>query len=108
MAQHTLDYKNAPKYNTYKKRALEKWSNEIYITKEEFDFLTNQKCFYCDKEGPNGIDRIDNKKGYLYSNCVPACKHCNYVKGDLSLDDFNTWKLRFIDKQLRLMKCENA
>jgi len=99
MAQHTLDYKSAPKYKDYKKRAESKYPNENFITELEFNSISASNCIYCDKNGPNGIDRIDNTKGYELKNCAPACKHCNYVKGDLSIEDFNIWKNRFIRKQ---------
>ena len=99
MAQHTLDYKSKPQYNSYSKRAKEKYPNEICITKDEFTEISNSNCYYCNKSGPNGIDRKDNNYGYKLNNCVPACKHCNYVKGDLTLKDFNTWKNRFITYQ---------
>ena len=36
----------------------------------------------------NGIDRIDNTKGYSISNCVPCCKMCNQMKSNIHLDDF--------------------
>ena len=36
---------------------------------------------------------------FEFRNCVPCCKHCNYVKGDLSQDEFKVWKNRFILKQ---------
>ena len=99
LPQHTLDYKSKPRYSSYKERAKKRFPNEPCITQAEFNTLSSSDCFYCGKNGPNGIDRIDNNLGYSISNCVPACKHCNYVKGDLSLDDFNTWKDRFIKKQ---------
>lgn len=99
---HNLDYKNPPHYNTYKKRAEDRFKGESVLTKEQFQELSNQECHYCGKEGPNGIDRIDNSVGYTFENCVPCCKHCNYVKGDLSLADFNTWKDRFVSKQLKI------
>ena len=101
MAQHTLDYKSKPKYASYKKRADEKFPNQSCITQSEFNTLSSSNCFYCDKIGPNGIDRINNKVGYNLANCVSACKHCNYVKGDLSLEDFEIWKSRFIKKQTK-------
>ena len=99
MAQHTLDYKTKPQYASYKKRAEEKFPGQAFLTKDEFHMLSNLECHYCGKEAPNGIDRIDNKIGYAFSNCVPACKHCNYVKGDLSQDDFTSRKHRFVKKQ---------
>jgi len=42
----------------------------------------------------NGIDRVDNSKGYISSNCVPCCKVCNIAKRDLSQDKFIVWGKR--------------
>jgi hypothetical protein len=39
----------------------------------------------------NGLDRVDNKVGYVLSNVVPCCKICNRAKGDLSIQDFEQW-----------------
>ena len=93
--QHCLEYANAPKFSTYKSRAKSKL---IYfsLSIEEFNQMSKSSCSYCGVQGPNGIDRKNNSKGYTLDNCVPCCKHCNYVKGDLSQDDFNTWKNRFV------------
>jgi hypothetical protein len=96
---HNLDYKNPPAYSVYKKRSEERFKNEEMLTETEFQQLSSKDCHYCGQSGPNGIDRIDNDKGYARTNCVPCCKHCNYVKGDLSQEDFETWKKRFILKQ---------
>ena len=96
---HTLDYKNPPVYDTYKKRAEDRFSGQNILTEEEFKNISKQDCYYCGKDGPNGIDRVDNSIGYEFRNCVPCCKHCNYVKCDLSQDEFKVWKNRFILKQ---------
>lgn len=104
---HTLDYKAPPKYKAYKDRAVEKSHGQEYIGKEDFEAMSALCCHYCGKDGPNGIDRIDNQIGYTKENCVPACKHCNYVKGDLSREDFATWTNRFIAKQLAEQKKNN-
>ena len=101
---HSLDYKTPPRYAAYRKRANDNFPDEVFITEIEFQEITNQRCVYCGKDAPNGIDRIDNLRGYNKENCVPACKHCNYVKGDLSIEDFNTWKHRFVRKQTELMQ----
>jgi hypothetical protein len=33
----------------------------------------------------NGIDRLDNTKGYLLDNVVPCCTSCNFIKKDTPL-----------------------
>ena len=86
-------------YNSYRKRAKGKFENEEMISKTKFDSIVQNGCHYCGKTGPNGIDRVDNTKGYVESNCVPCCKHCNYVKGNLSVADFKIWKDRFVTNQ---------
>lgn len=50
--------------------------------------LRKFNCYYCDAEGPNGIDRYDNSLGYVSSNCVPCCAMCNRVKLDRDVDGF--------------------
>lgn len=74
------------------------------LTKEEFKTLVKQPCYYCGTSNSNfvdvslqntkrilyfnGIDRVDSSKGYINSNCVPCCKHCNAAKGELSINEF--------------------
>ena len=94
--EHYLDYKNPPKYITYKKRHFQKYGNGNVISEEEFNRLSSMSCHYCGVEWPNGIDRINSSIGYVKENCVPCCKHCNYVKGNLSMEDFKTWTKRFV------------
>jgi rfaE bifunctional protein nucleotidyltransferase chain/domain len=62
--------------------------------------MINQKCFYCAREPfntycknnrtclYNGIDRVDNKLGYLINNVVTCCKYCNKLKGTHDVDIF--------------------
>ncbi len=33
------------------------------ISESDFVLMVENICHYCGKEGPNGIDRIDNLKG---------------------------------------------
>jgi hypothetical protein len=97
--EHTLDYKNPPKYIVYKNRHIQKFGNSNYITKSEFESISLKDCVYCGKEGPNGIDRIDSNIGYEIDNCAPCCKHCNYVKGNLPMELFKEWTKRFVNFQ---------
>jgi len=39
----------------------------------------------------NGIDRIDNNKGYTNDNSVSCCKYCNFAKHTMSEHDFYKW-----------------
>jgi hypothetical protein len=39
----------------------------------------------------NGIDRVDNTKGYTLENCVPCCTRCNLAKHTMSLTAFKEW-----------------
>lgn len=90
-------------YNSYKihsKRYKIKFSFDL--TKNEFKKLTKQNCFYCNKKPSqilksrhnngdyiyNGIDRLDNRQGYIIGNCVSCCKVCNMMKKDLGIEEF--------------------
>ena len=83
------------RYNIYKKNAKKR--NIIFdITKEQFDNITSQPCFYCGEyskqstEGEvyTGIDRIDSQGEYSINNIVPCCAVCNKMKMELSKNDF--------------------
>jgi hypothetical protein len=67
------------------------------------DFVTNlitQNCHYCGREPYstarsvmgdfkyNGIDRMDNTKGYTEDNVVPCCIICNESKRTKSVEEF--------------------
>lgn len=56
---------------------------EAGLQKDEFLQMIQSPCFYCkytNADEVNGIDRIDNSKGYIKENCVSACKICNRIK----------------------------
>ena len=89
------------KYASYRNNALKKQLN-FDLTIEQFENLTQNNCYYCNSKpscikqnkysnGPfiyNGIDRVDNKKGYTVDNCVTCCKFCNKSKSDLTQEEF--------------------
>jgi len=72
------------------------------LSKEQFRKLTQQNCFYCDikphsssnhkkcngKFIYNGIDRVDNTKGYTIDNCVTCCGTCNWMKRTYTQQEF--------------------
>ena len=60
---------------------------EFNLDEEMFIMLINAKCHYCSGEG-GGIDRIDSSLGYIQTNVLPCCWHCNMMKNDRSYDDF--------------------
>lgn len=71
----------------YKKSAKER-GYEFELSTEFFKELLLEKCHYCGKEKASGVDRKDNNVGYRYDNVVPCCKICNFMKRDLSYEDF--------------------
>jgi len=78
------------------------------LTEEEFDTLTQSPCHYCgeppalrlSEKGSNGgyicngIDRKNNKQGYLSENVVPCCKTCNWLKNTMPYEDFLSFILK--------------
>jgi 5-methylcytosine-specific restriction endonuclease McrA len=42
----------------------------------------------------NGIDRQNNKQGYVLTNVVSCCSTCNRAKRDMSVEEFLAWITR--------------
>jgi len=101
-----LDYKGNAKARNY----------NFDLTLEEFKKLIFQNCFYCNSAPSNiqknkhtqvlynGVDRLDNNKGYIFCNCVTCCSTCNTMKLDHDVTDF----LEHIQKILNLNKFDKA
>jgi hypothetical protein len=49
----------------------------------------------------NGIDRVDNSKGYIQENVVSCCTQCNTAKLNNNLDDFKNWIIKVYDKLIK-------
>lgn len=61
------------------------------LTYDNFIQIVGRSCYYCgiiSEDAYNGVDRVDNCRGYSVENCVAACKMCNYIKSSYSVDDF--------------------
>lgn len=72
------------------------------LSEEEFSTLCNNPCFYCGESSTkshvsgkefncNGVDRLDNARGYEQGNVVSCCVSCNFAKRDKSLREFQVW-----------------
>lgn len=89
-----------------------KRNREFSLTKDEFKLMINSVCQYCGREPQapitkratktkfvfNGIDRVDNTKGYTVENCVPCCNICNRAKKNMTLDEFKQWIDRLTER----------
>ncbi len=77
---------------SYYKRCAKDKNNEWELIDEYALWLFKQPCYYCGEvnldQKLTGIDRVDNKKGYITSNVVPCCKICNMMKKDLDQETF--------------------
>ena len=91
---------------------------EFNLSRETFEHLTASNCTYCGVEPLqfqtrfsefkyNGIDRVDNTKGYVIENCVTCCKLCNRMKDTLSLDEFKNHIAKVVLYQKELKSCQN-
>jgi hypothetical protein len=102
-ADYTASNSNAI-YIDYKKKA-EQRDIDFNISIEEFRSLIFKDCSYCGMSPSNkkwngsrssclmynGLDRVDNSKGYSIDNCVPACYICNQAKHRMTLEYFKSW-----------------
>jgi hypothetical protein len=107
-------------FNAYKVGAIRR-SYTFELTLDQFLSITSKNCQYCgiepqetnlikwwkekrnslDEFKLNGIDRVDNSKGYVESNCVPCCKIYNMAKLTLTLDEWHTWIQRIIKHNIK-------
>lgn len=92
-------------YKRYKIQATKR-GIDFSLTNSEVGCLFKNVCHYCGTSPSNicirpgksfgsftynGIDRVDNNKGYTIENCVACCKRCNYSKSNYTKDDFLNW-----------------
>jgi len=92
-------------YGSYKSSA-QKRSLSFELSLEEFKKLVDGNCYYCgdipkkkhniksNRYGYyvyNGIDRVDNSKGYIAHNCVSCCFVCNHSKKARNKQEFYDW-----------------
>jgi len=82
-----------------------KRGKEWSLTKDQVRKLTEQNCHYCgtppaqicnpkDCNGSyvyNGVDRINNNRGYVIDNVVACCGACNNAKRTMGYTEFKDW-----------------
>lgn len=89
---------------------------DFCLTEEQYKELILKDCAYCG-DAPyeprfyarhdtgvfncHGVDRVDNSVGYVLDNCVTACKLCNQIKMDATLEDFLTRVNKIYDKRIK-------
>lgn len=79
---------------------------EWSIDRDYFRRLTGSNCHYCGIEPSgrhlthasafgayiyNGLDRVENMRGYSPDNVVPCCATCNQAKHVMTESDFLRW-----------------
>lgn len=82
------------KFNSYKYRA-ERKGLDFTIPEIIFTAIEQQCCYYCKSEGPSGVDRFDNSKGYVSGNCIPCCWTCNRAKSSMEKQAFIKYLHKF-------------
>jgi DNA-directed RNA polymerase subunit RPC12/RpoP len=78
------------RYRTYW-RSAESRALPFELSYDDFEGIVKEQCHYCllpPTKVEMGVDRKDNKLGYLKSNCLPACKWCNMAKGKMTYTAF--------------------
>jgi len=84
------------KYTTNKREL------ECNLSSDQFRDITSQNCHYCgstpsqvtknqNNNGDyisNGVDRVNNDRGYYVDNVVPCCAPCNYAKRNMTYNEF--------------------
>ena len=106
-SQHSL-YEGYRKNASYRKISFD-------LNFDQFIEFTKGDCFYCGVKPMqhfkaacalkgyiyNGLDRLDNSKGYCMSNVVSCCKTCNKAKWTMDKDPFIAWIKRGHEHSIR-------
>lgn len=65
-------------------RSAKKRNYVFELNIEYFKQLSLKSCYYCGIKFCDGnilgVDRVNSKIGYIYSNCVACCSDCNMSK----------------------------
>ncbi|AGE55401.1 hypothetical protein PBCVMA1E_632L [Paramecium bursaria Chlorella virus MA1E] len=86
------DFWNDVKGQSFASYKTKMKNKDFQLTKEQYDTLRQGNCTYCGRmcteTHTNGIDRVDNTRGYILDNCVSCCGSCNIAKGTMNVEEF--------------------
>ena len=88
-------------YSKYNCECKRRKCIEFELSKTEFALLISSPCYYCGElqEHFNGIDRVDNAKGYTTENSVSCCEWCNRMKLTFTKEQFINKCKQIAEKQ---------
>jgi len=75
------------KYANYRSNAKNR-NLDFSLTRDQFNLLLKDSCYYCNSTDNIGVDRKDNTKGYTIENAASCCTRCNMMKKTLSVEDY--------------------
>lgn len=80
----------------YYRKNAQRAGREFNLDRRLFEDLVTDVCFYCgDPPSPvNGVDRVDNTRGYTEDNVVSCCRECNSAKRNRTRVEFEQWARR--------------
>ena len=96
------------KYKQYKARA-KKNKIDFKLSFQQFYLAVTSGCYVCNLDGKTneiGIDRLDNKEGYIYGNIGGCCWNCNRAKNSMSISEFSKW-LERINPNHEIVSCNS-
>lgn len=101
------------RYITYRSNAKNR-NISFNLSIAEFKSIAEKDCYICGQPPSqickavhgrttswtyNGIDRIDNTKGYFIENCKACCWDCNFSKNKRSVNELLKWVIRVYEFQ---------
>lgn len=91
------------------------------LTDKEILDLVFKPCFYCNRSSSNnavtqrgdslkynGIDRVDNNKGYVIDNVVTCCKYCNSSKMNLTVEEWLKNIANILQNKDKILECSET
>jgi hypothetical protein len=88
------------------------------LTRDEVALLIFNDCSYCGSLPDqqyydrtelkyNGMDRVNNRLGYITGNCVTCCGTCNRAKNNMHVTSFEAWLNQVAKFRMNLITNKN-